>query len=340
MAAKKNKNCKLMDKEVHRSALDTRRNQAPAVPDLPALTTPTLRERSDILTPTPSEYTSPGIADRSRTKIDVWNAGEVTVAEMRFCRDTAGPLSIDFPENNLDVLAVRALRRSDQTGLLGEEAVNFGSGEVHIYPFGQSFRSVATDLDQVTAYVPYDVVGYDPFDCPEHVSLAAQAPVGRLIKSIVFSVADGLKSSDPSDAAVAGEAIGGLIRGVVARSRDTNTSRQIFEKARAKALRSFVRQHICDPDLSVKKVCGAFGASRATIYREFEKEGGIANYILRQRLQRAMLDLAASVGRRGAVTEIALRYGFLDTSSFSRTFRRHFGVAPSDYVRQVSVQAA
>lgn len=339
MAAKKEELLRC-EKKVLTDCIETRRDGTTAAPTVVPLEPSIIRDRSDIVRPTKPCETPHATANQARARINVWNAGKVTLAELSLAPDVPGPLAIDFAEQRMEVLAVRALRRSDQTGLLGHEAVRFGPGEVHIYPFGQSFRSVATDLDQVTAYIPFDAVGYDPMVCPEHLSIGAEAPVGCLIKSIVFSVADGLKSSGDRDATVAGEAIAGLIRGVVDRSRTTSTSRQIFEKARAKALRSFINQHICDHDLSVQKVCGAFGASRATIYREFEADGGIANYILRQRLQRALLDLAASAGRRGAVTDIALRYGFSDTSSFSRTFRRKFGVAPRDYIRQISLQAA
>ena len=55
------------------------------------------------------------------------------------------------------------------------------------------------------------------------------------------------------------------------------------------------------------------------------------------RLQRAA-DLIAA--RAGNIAEIGYRVGFSDQSHFSRTFKRHFGKAPTDYRRDPAAQSS
>ncbi|HNY17525.1 MAG TPA: AraC family transcriptional regulator [Treponemataceae bacterium] len=70
--------------------------------------------------------------------------------------------------------------------------------------------------------------------------------------------------------------------------------------------------------------CSAFH-----LCRTFEILYGISplEYLKRRKLSLASLDLAA---RNATVGEVAQRYGWDDPESFSRAFKRHFGLNPSD----------
>ena len=63
--------------------------------------------------------------------------------------------------------------------------------------------------------------------------------------------------------------------------------------------------------------------------RTFEILYGISpsEYLKRRKLSRASLDLAA---RNATVSEVARRYGWDTPEAFSRAFKRHFGLNPSD----------
>jgi AraC-like DNA-binding protein len=73
-----------------------------------------------------------------------------------------------------------------------------------------------------------------------------------------------------------------------------------------------------------------FHISRATLYRLFEDEGGVAAYILSRRLDRCRAILGASTGRDPSISELAFNHGFVSVAHFSRAFRRRFGIAPRD----------
>jgi AraC-like DNA-binding protein len=65
--------------------------------------------------------------------------------------------------------------------------------------------------------------------------------------------------------------------------------------------------------------------------RTFKREHAetFFEFVLRTRVHRAAELLAAG---NVAVKEVAYAVGFNDVSYFGRVFRRHFGVAPSQYV--------
>ena len=91
----------------------------------------------------------------------------------------------------------------------------------------------------------------------------------------------------------------------------------------------FIRQKLQDPDLSPEQIARGVGLSRASLYRLFEAEGGVANHIRDERLQVAYrLMLRSDEIRR--VGEIGFELGFKTEAHFSRAFRAKYGASPSE----------
>lgn len=72
------------------------------------------------------------------------------------------------------------------------------------------------------------------------------------------------------------------------------------------------------------------GVSRATLYRAFDVEGGVARYLQVRRLHHARTALARRRDGVPTVADVGYRYGFASPTHFSRQFRQHFGYSPSD----------
>ena len=94
-------------------------------------------------------------------------------------------------------------------------------------------------------------------------------------------------------------------------------------------VRQAVARNLRSPSLNPEKLCREAATSRSQLYRLLEGEGGVAHYILRRRLSESfsMLCDASSNLPIGKVAEMLC---FADGSSFSRAFRREFGMSPSD----------
>ncbi|RZU00924.1 helix-turn-helix domain-containing protein [Rivibacter subsaxonicus] len=102
------------------------------------------------------------------------------------------------------------------------------------------------------------------------------------------------------------------------------------------ALRERIKQHVSahlgDPALAVDAIALALNCSRRQLYNAFAEEpDGVAGYILRCRLEACRKSFDDRANDRRSITDIAFSFGFSSMAHFSRVFRAHLGVAPSDY---------
>jgi len=107
---------------------------------------------------------------------------------------------------------------------------------------------------------------------------------------------------------------------------------------RIQALKAEVEQRLGSPDLSLDTVAQAQRISSRQIQAMFQAEGEtFSGFVLARRLDRAMQRLTDGADPR-PVGAIAFDVGFGDLSYFNRTFRRRFGLTPSQ-VRRSPEQA-
>lgn len=99
--------------------------------------------------------------------------------------------------------------------------------------------------------------------------------------------------------------------------------------ARLSASKRYIRSNLAKA-LTVEQIASAVGLSRTRLYHLFEPEGGVARYLMQQRLAavRAALDDPHEGRNIGVINEA---YGFGNFSHFSRTFREAYGQSPRDY---------
>jgi AraC-like DNA-binding protein len=113
----------------------------------------------------------------------------------------------------------------------------------------------------------------------------------------------------------------------------------MYERAAAPASRlATLKEHIASElsrrDLSVESVAAAHGITPRYVQKLFEAEGAtFTAYVLEQRLEaaRRMLERRREAGAVRSISAIAFEAGFGDLSYFNRSFRRRFGVPPSQF---------
>ena len=98
--------------------------------------------------------------------------------------------------------------------------------------------------------------------------------------------------------------------------------------AALESLKRLVEQQLDSPALSAEFICARSGWSRATVYRLFEPEGGLARYIRKRHLLRAFRELASGQPPHLRIVDLALAHQFASEASFNRAFRRAFGIPP------------
>lgn len=100
---------------------------------------------------------------------------------------------------------------------------------------------------------------------------------------------------------------------------------------RLAAIKADIFDNLSRPELSVTSVAARQGVSPRYVQLLFEAEGTTFSvFLLEQRLMRAHRMLSDPRLMAQTISAIALHVGFNDVSYFNRTFRRRFGMTPSD----------
>lgn len=98
----------------------------------------------------------------------------------------------------------------------------------------------------------------------------------------------------------------------------------------------FIDDHLRDPRLGPAMVADSIGVSVRTLHRIFSESGsGVAEIIRVRRLAGARDDILAGM----PIATAARRWRYADASHFTRSFKQHYGMTPSDLVA-ASVQDA
>ena len=91
----------------------------------------------------------------------------------------------------------------------------------------------------------------------------------------------------------------------------------------------FVKNHLADEQLSVETMAAQLNTSRTGLYQDMHDEFRLtpANFIMKMRMQHAEVCLRQGL----TVREVSLRCGFSDPKYFSKVFKKHYGILPSNY---------
>jgi AraC-like DNA-binding protein len=106
--------------------------------------------------------------------------------------------------------------------------------------------------------------------------------------------------------------------------------------ARLRAIKADIAANIRTRDLSAESVARRHHLSERYVRKLFETEGlSFSAFMLAQRLALAYRLLNDPRARDSKISSIALDAGFSDLSYFNRTFKRHYGMTPSEARAQV-----
>jgi AraC-like DNA-binding protein len=155
-------------------------------------------------------------------------------------------------------------------------------------------------------------------------------PLGGMLTDYIRLLHRGLPGLPDEDGHQVSQAAVAMVAACVAPSADRMGAAlgQINATLKDKARRCIL-QNLRSPNLGPNMLCRELGMSRSSVYRLLEAEGGVARYIQRHRLAEGFAQLNDPSNTKPVVA-IADELGMIDASSFSRAFRRQFGISPTD----------
>lgn len=108
-------------------------------------------------------------------------------------------------------------------------------------------------------------------------------------------------------------------------------TRELVRKARSLLLEDAARPH------TLLSLARRVGLNRTLLAQGFRAEFGetVFECLQRERLQRAW---ALLQGSQAKITAVALQVGYLDSASFARAFKAHFGVTPTQALRSTPMK--
>lgn len=111
-----------------------------------------------------------------------------------------------------------------------------------------------------------------------------------------------------------------------------DTQAQPWRQAQLMQMQHYILEHLHEPELSPTSVAAAFRVSRRYLYGLFQQADLTpSEFILNARLTRCRDALRDPAMAGRPIGDIASHYGFVDAAGFSRSFRRQFGMSPSQW---------
>ncbi|MDH6233106.1 AraC-like DNA-binding protein [Mesorhizobium soli] len=208
-----------------------------------------------------------------------------------------------------------------------------GAGDIVCFDLSRPMQSQATDMDIVSLILPRSMIRLPPrvIDGLHGARVDGSSALGVLLGEHMLTMAKIAPKLAGPEGKLAGEVASAIVSSGL--SAAVAAEREALMDINLQTIQIFIERNLTNPLLSANMITRHFALSRSALYRLFEPVGGIANYIRERRLQFAHLKLTSVGSSRGSVAKLAYATGFASENAFSRAFQQHFGIRPSEAIR-------
>ena len=285
-------------------------------------------------------YEVSGVAERDRLNFFNESSGVLapwgSLGAGRSVRQTLsrGPATLRRSElDGINVLINGAAMVGDCDG----RSVRAVPGSVQVRNLSRPSTSRLDRVDILTLLIPADQTPPALLEADMHgLAIPPDQPTARLVESlmrVLWEQAEALPD-DQLDAGV--QALMMVLMRLTGREASVaDVETTALRHAVRRAVAQYVEAELSADriDITAEALAGYVGVSRATLYRAFDDQGGVARYVQDRRLRHARSVLRRrhqGGGSTATIADIAETYGFSSVSHFSRLFKARFGYSPSE----------
>lgn len=199
-------------------------------------------------------------------------------------------------------------------------------------PYSLSFPE---EFHQFVIQMPREVLARHLIDPEKYVAISMNASngMGMVLRDFIFSLAGELSSSEVKPSELLSENLVSLIAlsfsSTVVQSGLTQSD--CVKEALIRRIKQFIESNLYDPILNNSRVAESQGISIRYLHKLFQdQEQSIHEMILDKRLAKAREILLDVADTKPTVESVAYNVGFSSASHFSRAFKIHYGVCPSN----------
>jgi AraC-like DNA-binding protein len=284
----------------------------------------------------PIRVTNCGPAEKVSTRLHHWKFGTNDL----FVAQGAG-LRLTRTETQLRMAAPEAVRVGFQVSgrytLYGnghDEAR--GDGHVNLTDLTQpcAFTQYGAAASTASFQLSYDQLGFPVDVVRQAAGMLASSPVYALVQGHLAGLcrrADALAAD--ASAGTIGDATLELVRAMISSAgQDDLRSNSIMNETLYTRIVAFIQQNLTDPGLSPEQIARAHHISVRQLYKLWtHNELSLSEWIMTERLEGARRALASPPATLTTIATIARRWGFTDSTHFSRRFRGAYGLSPREW---------
>lgn len=258
--------------------------------------------------------------------------GDVLVADT-VCDPCSGCRSVrQASGDHNEQVVIQLTREGQECFQVRGENYNLGPGDIMIWDSTKAMSfDVSSRLHKTSLILPLRRLR-DWLPKTWHTAagrISARSPDAILLTAFIES----LTNRSVESAAIKGEHLSEAAIALLAGSRDNSITEHepSARHIRLKTIQDYVRANLGNVDLTLDQMAADNAVSKRYLHWLFRPTGEtVSRYIQRLRLEKCRMDLVNPAMKNKAIADIAYSWGFSDPMHFSRTFKNHFGMCPSD----------
>lgn len=231
-----------------------------------------------------------------------------------------------------NMLFVSRFLSGQSTGTTGDTPYAIHPGAISIRDYSRPFDGIQTAGVTQGVFFLHEGLGFDPTENPSLMIFPENSIVAKVLHAefdaVFLQLSDGAQQISAERISRIRSCVQLAIYG--GDEKDNKTDIRIIARDALKDLIcEEIERNLSDPNYSTRNILSSFGVSRATLFRMFEIDGGVRNYIRNRRLYRAVHQISIDPLTRGEISRASSEWGFSSDANFNRAVRRSFGTSPS-----------